>query len=49
MNQQLKTFRRIVTGHDADGKAIIISDAPPVFTQLMAWRNSFFLSVAIAS
>lgn len=24
-----KTFRRIVTGHDADGKAIILSDAVP--------------------
>jgi hypothetical protein len=35
MNQQQKTFRRIVTGHDADGKAIIISDAPPVHTQLV--------------
>jgi hypothetical protein len=30
-----KTFRRIVTGYDADGKAIIISDAPPVLTQLV--------------
>lgn len=30
MNQSQKTFRRIVTGHDADGKAIFISDAPPV-------------------
>jgi hypothetical protein len=29
MEQQAKTFRRIVTGHDADGKAIIMSDAPP--------------------
>ena len=35
MNQQPKTFRRIVTGHDANGKAIIISDAPPVHTQLV--------------
>lgn len=35
MNQQQKTFRRIVTGHDAAGKAIIISDAPPVLTQLI--------------
>jgi len=35
MNQQQKTFRRIVTGHDASGKAIIISDAPPVHTQLV--------------
>ena len=30
-----KTFRRIVTGHDADGKAIVLSDAPPVRTQLI--------------
>ncbi|MDX1941563.1 MAG: cupin domain-containing protein [Saprospiraceae bacterium] len=35
MDSQQKTFRRIVTGHDADGKAIIISDAPPVHTQLV--------------
>lgn len=35
MEQQQKLFRRIVTGHDADGKAIIISDAPPVRTQLV--------------
>jgi len=35
MNQEQKTFRRIVTGHDADGKAIIIADAPPVLTQLV--------------
>jgi hypothetical protein len=35
MNQPQNTFRRIVTGHDADGKAIVISDAPPVHTQLV--------------
>jgi mannose-6-phosphate isomerase-like protein (cupin superfamily) len=35
MEQQQKTVRRIVTGHDADGKAIIIADAPPVHTQLV--------------
>lgn len=35
MNQQQKTFRRIVTGHDADGVAIIVSDAPPTHTQLV--------------
>ena len=34
MNQQ-KTFRRIVTGHDADGKAIIISDASPERTYMI--------------
>lgn len=35
MNQQQKTFRRIVTGHDAEGKAIITSEAPPVRSQLV--------------
>lgn len=35
MNQPQNTFRRVVTGHDADGKAIIIADAPPVHTQLV--------------
>jgi hypothetical protein len=35
MEQLQKTFRRIVTGHDADGKAIILSDAPPARTQLI--------------
>lgn len=35
MNTQQKTFRRIVTGHDVHGKAIVISDAPPVHTQLV--------------
>lgn len=35
MNQQQKTFRRIVTGHNKDGKAIIVSDAPPVLSQLI--------------
>lgn len=35
MSQQQKKFRRVVTGHDVNGKAIIISDAPPVNTQLV--------------
>lgn len=35
MEQQLKTFRRVVTAHDAEGKAIIIADAPPVHSQLI--------------
>jgi len=35
MNQQQRTFRRIVTGHDADNKAIIISDAAPTHVQLV--------------
>lgn len=29
MDQQAATFRRIVTGHDKAGNAVIISDAPP--------------------
>jgi len=29
MNLQQRTFRRVVTGHGNDGKAIVISDAPP--------------------
>jgi mannose-6-phosphate isomerase-like protein (cupin superfamily) len=41
MNQDQKTFRRIVTGHDTQGNAIIISDAPPVFSQL-AGGPTFF-------
>lgn len=36
MNTQQNTFRRIVTGHDTKGKAIIVSDAPPVHTQLVS-------------
>lgn len=35
MNQVSGTFRRIVTGHDADGKAIIISEDPPTRSQLV--------------
>src|SRR6218665_903909 len=35
MNQQQKTFRRIVTGHDVTGKGIIVSDAPPVRAELV--------------
>lgn len=35
MNQEQKTFRRIVTGHDADNKAIIVCDAAPTLTQLI--------------
>lgn len=35
MNQPQKTFRRIITGHDTNGKAIIISDASPVNVQLV--------------
>ncbi|CAG4992573.1 hypothetical protein DYBT9275_00989 [Dyadobacter sp. CECT 9275] len=35
MNQNQKPFRRIVTGHDENGNAVIVSDAPPVHTQLV--------------
>jgi mannose-6-phosphate isomerase-like protein (cupin superfamily) len=28
-NEAVRTFRRIVTGHDQDGRAVIVSDAPP--------------------
>ena len=35
MNQQQRTFRRIITGHNMDGTAVIISDAPPTHTQLV--------------
>lgn len=32
-------FRRIVTGHDAEGKAIIVSDAAPVLTHMVGGPN----------
>lgn len=35
MNQQQKAFRRIVTGHNADGKAIILSDGEPQRTYMI--------------
>ena len=35
MSDNKTTFRRIVTGHDADKKAIISSDAAPVRTHLV--------------
>jgi mannose-6-phosphate isomerase-like protein (cupin superfamily) len=35
MNPQTKPFRRIVTGHDAEGKACIISETPPPRSQLV--------------
>jgi len=35
MNPTHGTFRRIVTGHDGAGNAIIISDAPPTRAQLV--------------
>nr|WP_199001376.1 cupin domain-containing protein [Flavobacterium sp. ASV13] len=39
METQGKTFRRIVTGHDSDGKAIIINDAPPVNAHLVGGQG----------
>ncbi len=32
-NQAVRVFRRIVTGHDQDGRAVILSDAPPTRVQ----------------
>jgi hypothetical protein len=37
--EQQKTFRRIVTGHDADGKAIISSDASAERTYMIGGPN----------
>ncbi len=34
MNQQ-PAFKRVVTGHDAEGKAVIVSEAPPTRAQLV--------------
>lgn len=33
------TFRRVVTGHDADGKAIIVSDEVPARTYMVGGPN----------
>ncbi len=35
MSQPSRTFKRIVTGHDAEGKAIIVSETPPVRSHLV--------------
>jgi mannose-6-phosphate isomerase-like protein (cupin superfamily) len=35
MDQQQRPFRRIVTGHDQDGKAIILSDTSPERTYMI--------------
>ena len=32
-NEEAGVFRRIVTGHDQDGRAVILSDAPPTRVQ----------------
>jgi mannose-6-phosphate isomerase-like protein (cupin superfamily) len=39
MNQQQNTFKRIVTGHDKDGKAIIISNSANLFSQLVGGQG----------
>lgn len=39
METPTKTFRRIVTGHDPEGKATIICDAPPVNTHLVGGKG----------
>lgn len=39
METDNKTFRRIVTGHDADGKAIISSDESPQRTYMIGGPN----------
>jgi hypothetical protein len=35
MSEPIKTFRRVVTGHNAEGKAVIVSNAAPVRSQLV--------------
>jgi len=32
-NEAVKVFRRVVTGHDSEGRAVILSDAPPTRVQ----------------
>src|SRR5262245_27701080 len=32
-NETVRGFRRVVTGHDADGRAVILSDSPPARMQ----------------
>jgi len=32
-NEAVKVFRRVVTGHDSEGQAVILSDAPPIRVQ----------------
>ncbi|MBO9204317.1 MULTISPECIES: cupin domain-containing protein [Niastella] len=39
MEQQQKTVRRIVTGHNTEGKAIILSDASPEHTYMIGGPN----------
>jgi ethanolamine utilization protein EutQ (cupin superfamily) len=32
-NEAVKVFRRVVTGHDSEGRAVVLSDAPPTRAQ----------------
>ncbi len=34
-SETVKVFKRIVTGHDSEGRAVILSDAPPTRAQLI--------------
>ena len=40
-----KPFRRIVTGHDAEGRAIIQSDAPPERIKQVSGNGPVFYEV----
>lgn len=40
-----KPFRRVVTGHDAAGRAIIQSDAPPTRVQVLSGNGPTFYEV----
>jgi mannose-6-phosphate isomerase-like protein (cupin superfamily) len=40
-----KPFRRVVTGHDADGNAIIRSDGPPARVKVLAGNGPTFYEV----
>ena len=39
MEKSLKTFRRVVTGHDSEGKAIIINDSSNVNSHLVGGKG----------
>ena len=41
----LKPFRRVVTGHDEAGRAIIQSDAPPTRVQVVGRSGPTFYEV----
>ncbi len=40
-----KPFRRVVTGHDATGRAVILSDAPPTRVQVIGGEGPTFYEV----